>query len=96
MGTSISTTLWDRRASIHHATLTEYISNYNPVFAQGFTALKSMSGYAMLEGIVNQQAYMAATVDLFWLYAWLFVFATPLIWFAKKAKPSAEALALAE
>lgn len=96
MGTSISTTLWDRRASIHHATLTENISNYNSVFAQGFTTLKNMRGYAMLEGIVNQQSYMAATVDIFWLYAWLFVIAAPLIWFAKSAKPSSEALALAE
>ena len=96
MGTSISTTLWDRRASIHHASLSEYIGDYNSVFARGFSTLKNLRGYAMLEGIVNQQAYMAATVDLFWLYAWLFVLATPLIWFSRAAKPSAEALALAE
>ncbi|MDB6062501.1 MAG: inner rane component of tripartite multidrug resistance system [Verrucomicrobiaceae bacterium] len=85
LGTSLTTTLWDRRASVHHTALTEHISLYNSSFTT--SAFKNLpNGYAVIEQMLNRQAYMASIVDLFWLYGWLFLIAAPVVWFAKKPK----------
>ena len=94
-GTSLTTTLWDRRASYHHAVLTEHIDAYNPMLAQMHTHALHPSNFALIEQSLNQQAYMLATNDLFWLYGWIFVAVIPLLWITKPAKPSAEIAAAA-
>jgi DHA2 family multidrug resistance protein len=101
-GTSLTTTLWDRRASMHHATLMEHINIYNPVYLQNAALLhgnsgNAQAGYAMLEQTVNQQAYMLSTVDLFWVYGWIFLSAIPILWLAKvRKRPATPAVAIAE
>src|SRR5712692_4359541 len=40
-GTSISTTLWDHRATLHHAQLTERITAYDPATAQALANMQS-------------------------------------------------------
>jgi DHA2 family multidrug resistance protein len=84
-GTSLTTTLWDRRASVHHATLTEHISLYNPVFNDAPAALHNgtLGGFAALEQLITRQAYMLSTVDLFWLFGWIFLSAIPVLWMTK-------------
>ena len=40
-GTSISTTLWDHRATLHHAQLAEHISSYNPLATQALGGMQA-------------------------------------------------------
>jgi MFS transporter, DHA2 family, multidrug resistance protein len=89
-GTSFSTTLWDRRASVHHATLTEHVNLYNPVFVDSaFNKIKG--GLAVTEQLITREAYLASAVDLFWLYGWLFLLIIPIVWFAKTPKSTGAA-----
>jgi DHA2 family multidrug resistance protein len=98
-GTSLTTTLWDRRASVHHATLTEHISAYNPVYTDTIGTLhnNSLTGFATLEQLITRQAYMLSTIDLFWLFGWIFLSAIPVLWLTKpsnnKPLPAAAAVA---
>jgi len=81
-GASITTTYWDRRAAVHHATLVEHISNYNPTFTETFHA-PSASTFAGIEQIISGQAFMLSTVELFWFAGWTFLALIPLVWLTK-------------
>jgi DHA2 family multidrug resistance protein len=88
MGTSIATTLWERRATVHHAQLAESINQGN---AAATSALGGLSGsgfspdqaLAQIGRIVDQQAFMLAANDIFYASAVLFVFLVPLVWLAR-------------
>jgi MFS transporter, DHA2 family, multidrug resistance protein len=87
-GASLSTTLWDRRAAVHHAQLTEHISAYNPIANQSLDQLQSLgisaeAAYVSIERTITNQAYMLSTIDVFWLAGWIFVALIPLVWLAK-------------
>jgi DHA2 family multidrug resistance protein len=86
-GTSISTTLWDDRATMHHAHLTELIYSGSPVAAQTLGNLQG-SGYdgtqslALLDRMINGQAYVLSSNDIFYASAIIFLLLIPLVWFA--------------
>ena len=87
-GTSLSIALWDRRATVHHATLTEHVTSWSPTTDQMFSAINnagipSPTDTALLDNIVNQQAVMLATNDVFWLSGCLFAFLMIFVWAAK-------------
>jgi DHA2 family multidrug resistance protein len=100
-GTSISTTLWDHRATLHHAQLTERLSAYDPATSQ---ALANMQASGMtpeqsltaLNRIIDQQAALLSANDIFYASAILFLLLIGIIWLGKPiraAAPSAEAAA---
>jgi MFS transporter, DHA2 family, multidrug resistance protein len=90
-GTSIATTLWQDRAAMHHAQLSEYVS-------PGVGATNSvMSGLASagltpdqalgaINRLVDQQAYMLAANDVFYASALIFLLLIPLVFLAKRIK----------
>jgi DHA2 family multidrug resistance protein len=88
VGTSIFTTLWESRANMHHAHLAETISSSNDAAT---TALAQMSasgytpeqGMAMVNRLVDQQAYTLAATDLFYLSSVLFVLMIALVWITR-------------
>lgn len=82
---SLTTWLWTRRASFHHATLTENISNYDPVSHAYIEQIggASQKNMAMIEQSVNSQAYMLSTIDYFYMLGWLFLMLILIVWFAK-------------
>ncbi|MDR2239839.1 MAG: DHA2 family efflux MFS transporter permease subunit [Zoogloeaceae bacterium] len=87
-GTSLSITLWDRRATLHHATLSESITPYSPAADQALGALNDAgiaapADTAMLDNIINQQAFMQATNDIFWLSGCFFIALMIFVWAAK-------------
>lgn len=84
-GASITTTYWDRRAAVHHATLVEHISVYNPTFTETFRGMRQgmASTYAGVEQIISNQAYMLSTVELFWFAGWTFLALVPLVWLTR-------------
>ncbi|KRV73421.1 DHA2 family efflux MFS transporter permease subunit [Pseudomonas citronellolis] len=93
---SLTTWIWDRRATLHHAHLTESLSTYDPATRDALDLLggANQHGAAMLDRIVESQAYMLSTVEYFTLLGWLFLTLLAIIWLAKPpfgAKPGAAA-----
>lgn len=87
-GASLTTTLWDNRAGLHHAQLTEHITVYSPATAHtlgvlGRVGLDHGQSLALIERQINSQAYMLAANDIFMLSAWLFLLLTGVVWLAR-------------
>jgi len=97
-GTSIFTTLWDSRASLHHAQLTESLHRGNDAALQalsrlGASGLSPEQAQAALNRLVDQQAYTMAATDLFYLSALLFLGLIGLVWLAQPRAGAAAAAA---
>jgi DHA2 family multidrug resistance protein len=95
-GTSIATTYWDRRASLHHAQLVEHLTQFDPTTAQALGSLQAggMSvdqSYGALNRMIDQQAFMLSANDIFYLSGLLFLALIVVVWLAKPAKASAGA-----
>ncbi|CAA2106876.1 DHA2 family efflux MFS transporter permease subunit [Variovorax paradoxus] len=94
MGTSLTTTLWDNRATLHHSQLSESISHGNNAATSAMSGLAS-SGFStdqvmgQINRLVDQQAYMLATNDIFYASAILFLLLIPLVWLARPQKGGA-------
>jgi DHA2 family multidrug resistance protein len=90
-GTSIATTLWDNRAILHHAQLTEYVSNssaatrdYVQTLQAGGLSLQQ-AGFAINRSI-DVEAHLLAANDLFWASSILFLLMIAVIWLARPIK----------
>ncbi len=99
-GTSIATTWWDRRASLHHAQLAERISSYDPSSVQALAGMQaggmsSQQSYETVNRIIDQQAYMLSANDIFYASALLFLLLIAVIWLARPAKAGDAAAAAA-
>nr|WKF61731.1 Multidrug export protein EmrB [Paraburkholderia busanensis] len=85
IGTSIFSTAWDHRSSVHHAQLVEQANPYNPNFiasmeqfgAAGFSRDQS---YGLFNSMATQQAAQLGVNDLFYISATIFVALIALIW----------------
>ncbi|MEI6661268.1 MAG: DHA2 family efflux MFS transporter permease subunit [Comamonadaceae bacterium] len=87
-GTSITITLWQDRAAVHHAELTELLTRSNQAANSAIAGLGSMGmsqeqGLASINRMVDQQAFMLASNDIFTGSALIFLILIPMIWFAK-------------
>jgi DHA2 family multidrug resistance protein len=93
-GTSIATTLWQDRAAMHHAQLSEYVnlgssatnSTLSGLSAGGLTQQQSL---AMVDRLANQQAYMLAANDIFYVSALIFVAMFPLVFLTRHVRADA-------
>jgi DHA2 family multidrug resistance protein len=88
-GTSITTTLWDRRATLHHAQLIERLTAGDPNTAAALGTLHAggLSGdqsYAMLNRLVDSQAFMLSADDIFYVSGLLFLALIFLVWLARR------------
>ena len=92
--TSITTTLWDRRATLHHEQLVEQLTGSNAAMTQALAhlhagGLSSQQGYALLNNLVDVQSYMLSANDIFYVSGFLFVVLAGLVWLARPAKAGA-------
>ena len=99
-GTSITTTLWDDRASFHHARLAEAAVPGNPGFDQTVSTLQGLGLdasriLAYLENLIGTQAFTLSALDIFHASAVIFLLLTGLVWFARPRSASANAGAAA-
>ncbi|HZT54590.1 MAG TPA: DHA2 family efflux MFS transporter permease subunit, partial [Burkholderiaceae bacterium] len=88
VGTSLFTTLWENRAILHHARLTEAISTTNDTATQvgaqlAAAGLGTEQAAASVNRMIDQQAYTMAVTDVFYMSSLLFFALIALIWFAK-------------
>ncbi len=99
MGTSIATTIWENRATMHHAHITEAINVTNGTATQAIAGLQAQGmsteqAYAQINRMIDQQAAMLSANDIFYVSAIGFLALIAVVWLARpqKAKaPSAEA-----
>jgi len=94
-GTSIATTLWENRATQHHARLTEVASPGHQPFDQALNTLQNSTGMshqaalAHLDGMINAQAFTMSALDVFYASGVIFILLTGLVWFAHGRDKSA-------
>jgi MFS transporter, DHA2 family, multidrug resistance protein len=94
-GTSISVTLWDRRATLHDYRLSSQLSVFSlqtqhwldRAQALGLSPLQRLDALAQT---VSNQAFMLATNDIFWLSGWVFLSLMLLIWLAQTPQKGGE------
>ena len=92
MGTSVVTTLWDDRATMHHAHLTEHITRTDPGAMSAFDTLMAQGlsfeqAAAQVTRLIDQQVFTRSANDVFLASAVLFVCLIPLVWMASRPRP---------
>jgi MFS transporter, DHA2 family, multidrug resistance protein len=92
MGTSIATTLWDSRAAMHHAHLTEALTPTNPLFMSTLDGLKASGltaeqALVQMNRLIDQQAYTRAADDVFLASSMMFIALIALIWLTRRPAP---------
>jgi MFS transporter, DHA2 family, multidrug resistance protein len=95
-GTSLFTTLWDSRAALHHAHLTETVNLGNATAVQTMAQLEATGQSpeqvaATLNRLIDQQAFTMAATDIFYLSAGLFLLLIGLVWMTHRPSSSAAA-----
>jgi DHA2 family multidrug resistance protein len=93
-GTSISTTLWENRASLHHAHLAEAVNNgsvaaQSAISGLGATGMSSDQVLGVINNLVNQQAFTMAADDIFYISAAVFILLIPMVWLSHPQKGGA-------
>lgn len=92
IGTALFITLEDRRERFFQSRLVEWINPYRSnvrrtmEFIQEHLNLSPDSTKALVNRIVEQQASMLATNDIFYAASWVFIILIPLIWFCTPKK----------
>jgi DHA2 family multidrug resistance protein len=101
-GTSIATTFWDRRATLHHAQLVEHLTSFNPQSEQALALLQAngmsaAQSHAAVNRLIDQQAFMLSANDLFYASALVFLALIGVVWLARPAAraPGTESAAAA-
>jgi DHA2 family multidrug resistance protein len=94
-GTSIATTLWDHRATLHHAQIAEHLTGANAASTQALAAmqdsgLSAAQSYAQLNRLVDQQAFMLSANDVFYVSALIFLLLIGVVWLARPVKGPAQ------
>lgn len=88
IGTSITTTMWSNRESLHHAHLTESITPYNQNAIDAYQQLENLgmnhqqaSGYIARQ--ITEQGLIISANEIFWLSGGIFILLIGLVWFAR-------------
>ena len=95
-GTSISTTLWEDRAAMHHAHLAERLSAGDAVTSDAWSKLGAMGLSpdqigAQVSRLIDQQAFTRAADDIFLGSALLFLALIAVVWVTKPLRGGATA-----
>ena len=90
-GSSIATTLWDRRSSLHHAQLNDAANALNPIYDQTLQFISSPSisteqAQGLIERNLSVQAGMLGVNDIFWGSAIVFILLIGFIWLSKPVR----------
>jgi DHA2 family multidrug resistance protein len=90
-GTSITITLWQDRAAMHHAVLTETVNQTNQAATGTISGFSSMGmsqaqGLASINRLIDQQAFTMAANDIFLGSALIFLLLIPIIWLSQPLK----------
>jgi DHA2 family multidrug resistance protein len=99
--TSLTTTFWDRRETLHQTHLADTISVYAPAYQQSlaqmhqFGLTNQAAAGAMTRGLVSQ-SYLLSSLDLFYLSGWLCVLLIPLCFLVRRPSVHGAVVAAAD
>ena len=93
-GTSIATTVWQDRAALHHAQISEYVNAGSVATNSALSGLASAGltpdqALGNINRLVDQQAYMLAANDVFYASALIFLLLIPLVYLTRPAQATA-------
>ena len=93
-GTSIATTIWQDRAAMHHAQISEYVNQGSVATDSAMTGLARAGltadqALGTINRLVDQQAYMLAANDVFYVSALIFLCLIPLVYLTRPTRPDA-------
>ncbi|SFB72139.1 MFS transporter, DHA2 family, multidrug resistance protein [Polaromonas sp. OV174] len=93
-GTSIATTIWQDRAAMHHAQISEYVNQGSTATSSALSGLASAGltpdqALGSINRLVDQQAYMLAANDVFYVSALIFLLLIPLVYLTRPARADA-------
>ena len=93
-GTSIATTIWQDRAAMHHAQISEYVTQGSTATSSALSGLASAGltpeqALGTVNRLVDQQAYMLAANDVFYASAVIFLLLIPVVFMARRIKSGA-------
>jgi MFS transporter, DHA2 family, multidrug resistance protein len=94
-GTSIVTTMWERRAVVHHAHIAESVQRGNDGATQALEQLGAANygdeqALAMIDRMIDQQAHTLAVTDMFYLSSILFVLLLSVVWLSRPNRTVSE------
>jgi len=89
MGTSISTTLWESRATLHHQHMVERLAQGDPVATEALAGLQTagltpQQAAFQINRLIDQQAYTRAADDIFIASAAIFLLLIAGIWLTRR------------
>jgi DHA2 family multidrug resistance protein len=87
-GTSIATTLWEDRATLHHAQLVEIFSSGRQVSSDTLAGLRAAGlspeqALGQVNRLIDQQAFMLSSSEIFLASAVAFIALIPLVWLTR-------------
>ncbi len=93
-GTSIVTSVWENRAAMHHAHLAEKISLANLPATDALTNLQGVGlnqqqALGVINRAIDQQAFMMAADDIFYVSAIIFIVLIGVVWLARPVRGGA-------
>lgn len=93
-GTSICATLWQDRANLHHAHLSEFIEPASMAAGQALQGLQqadlsAQQALGLIDRVVTQQAFMLAAADIFLASALIFLAMIPLVYLTRYGRSGA-------
>jgi DHA2 family multidrug resistance protein len=96
MGTSIATTVWESRAAMHHAHMTETLVQGQGIFGITLESLQSSGlsseqALAQINRLIDQQAFTRAADDIFLASAFIFIGLISVVWLTQRPAPLAAA-----
>ncbi|KRE97645.1 multidrug resistance protein B [Frateuria sp. Soil773] len=92
---SLTTFMWERRAVVHHAQLTEHITPYDPSVQAAMSHLgDAQTAPAVLNQMITQQGFQISFNEVFHVLGWIFMGLILVVWLARppftaKAGPAA-------
>ena len=99
--TSLITTFWDRRETLHQSHLADSVSVYTPAYQQSLAQMhqfgltdQSAAG-VMTQGMIAQ-SYLLSSLDLFYLSGWLCVALIPLCFLVRRPSVQGAVVAAAD
>lgn len=99
--TSIATTAWENRATLHQGRLAESSDLYDPALQQSLATLQAqgLSGEQALGAVTRglvEQSYMLSSLDIFWVSTWVSLALVPLVWLTRRPSVASGIAAAAE
>ncbi|OOG43577.1 DHA2 family efflux MFS transporter permease subunit [Rhodanobacter sp. C05] len=81
---SLTTFMWEHRAIVHHAQLTEHITVYDPATQATMSQLgDSQTSASLVNQMITQQGFQISFNEVFYMLGWVFVLLIFVVWLAR-------------